>query len=46
MRDAKQLAVCAMTAEQADALAAAIELGRPIGPGDVLPSAESQSCFV
>ena len=46
MRDAKQLQLCAMTAEQMDQLAAAIELGRPIDPGEVLPSAESQSAFV
>jgi alkylation response protein AidB-like acyl-CoA dehydrogenase len=38
MRDAKQLQLCGMTAEQADQLAAAIELGRP--------SAETQSAFV
>jgi hypothetical protein len=29
-----------------DQLAASIELGRPIDPGEVLPSAESQSAFV
>jgi acyl-CoA dehydrogenase len=46
MRDAKQLQLCGMTAEQADQLAAAIELGRPIDPGAVLPSAESQNTFV
>ena len=46
MRDAKQLQVCAMTAEQADQLAAQIALGRPIDPALVLPSAESQSVFV
>ncbi|HEY2515069.1 MAG TPA: acyl-CoA dehydrogenase family protein [Polyangiaceae bacterium] len=46
MRDAKQLQLCVMTAEQSDQLAAAIELGRAIDPGDVLPSAESQSAFV
>lgn len=46
MRDAKQLQVCAATAEQMDQLAAAIELGRPIDPGEVLPSAESQNAFV
>jgi alkylation response protein AidB-like acyl-CoA dehydrogenase len=46
MRDAKQLALCAMTAEHCDQLAAAIELGRPIDPGEVLPSPESQNAFV
>ena len=46
MRDAKQLQLCAMTAEHADQLAASIELGRPIDPGAVLPSAESQNVFV
>jgi alkylation response protein AidB-like acyl-CoA dehydrogenase len=46
MRDAKQLQLCGMTAEHADQLAAAIELGRPIDPGLVLPSAESQNAFV
>jgi hypothetical protein len=35
-----------MTAEHMDQLAAAIELGRPIEPGEVLPSAESQNAFV
>jgi alkylation response protein AidB-like acyl-CoA dehydrogenase len=46
IRDAKQLQLCAMTAEHCDQLAAAIELGRAIDPGEVLPSAESQSAFV
>ena len=46
MRDAKQLQLCGMTAEHADQLAAAVELGRPIDPGLVLPSAESQNAFV
>jgi alkylation response protein AidB-like acyl-CoA dehydrogenase len=46
MRDAKQLQLCAMTSAQADQLAAAIELGRAIDPGEVLPNAESQSVFV
>ncbi len=46
MRDAKQLQLCAMTAEQADQLAAAAELGRPLDPGWVLPSAETQNAFV
>ena len=46
MRDAKQLQVCGMTAEHADQLAAAIELGSTIEPGRVLPTAESQSAFL
>ena len=46
MRDAKQLQVCGMTAEHADQLAAAIELGAPLDPALLLPSAESQSAFV
>jgi len=46
MRDAKQLQLCAMTAEQADQLAAAVELDRPLDPGLVLPSAETQNAFV
>jgi alkylation response protein AidB-like acyl-CoA dehydrogenase len=46
MRDAKQLQLCAATAEHMDQLAASIELGRAVDPGEVLPSAESQSAFV
>jgi butyryl-CoA dehydrogenase len=46
MRDAKQLQLCAMTAEHADQLAALLALGRPIDPALVLPSAESQNVFV
>jgi acyl-CoA dehydrogenase len=46
MRDAKQLQVCVMTSEQADQLAATIELGRPIDLAMVLPTAESQSTLV
>lgn len=46
MRDAKQLGLCAMTAEQADQLAGHITLGLPIDPGVVLPTAETQSAFV
>jgi hypothetical protein len=46
MRDAKQLQLCGMTAEQADQLASLVELGRPIDPALVLPSADSQSAFV
>jgi alkylation response protein AidB-like acyl-CoA dehydrogenase len=46
MRDAKQLGLCGMTAEHADQLAAAIELGVPLDPGLVLPTAETQNAFV
>ena len=37
MRDAKQMQLCGMTAEQADQLAAALALGAPIDPALVLP---------
>jgi acyl-CoA dehydrogenase len=46
MRDAKQLQLCALTAEQADQLAAAVELGRPIDPSLVLPSPVTQNVFI
>jgi alkylation response protein AidB-like acyl-CoA dehydrogenase len=46
MRDAKQLQLCVMTAEQADQLAAAIETRAPLSIGQVLPHAESQSTFL
>ncbi len=46
MRDAKQLGLCGMTAEQADQLAAAITLGVPIDLGLVLPTAETQNVFL
>jgi alkylation response protein AidB-like acyl-CoA dehydrogenase len=46
MRDGKQLGLCAMTAEQADQLAAAVELGLPVDPGLVLPTPETQNAFV
>jgi alkylation response protein AidB-like acyl-CoA dehydrogenase len=46
MRDAKQLQLCAMTAEQCDELAAAIELGLSIDPALVLPTPESQNTFI
>ena len=46
MRDAKQLGLCTMTAEQADQLAAAVSLGLPLDPGLVLPTAETQSAFI
>ncbi len=46
MRDAKQLQLCVMTSEQADQLAAAIELGQPLSPALVLPTPETQSTIV
>jgi alkylation response protein AidB-like acyl-CoA dehydrogenase len=45
MRDAKQMQVCFMTAEQADQLAAALELGVALDPGLVLPTPETQAVF-
>ncbi len=39
MRDAKQLALCCLTAEQLDQLASALELGAPLDPALVLPTA-------
>lgn len=46
MRDAKQLALCTMTAEHADQLAAALRIGLPLDPALVLPTPESQNAFV
>jgi alkylation response protein AidB-like acyl-CoA dehydrogenase len=46
MRDAKQLGLCGMTAEQADQLAGAITLGVPVDPGLVLPTPETQNAFI
>ncbi|MBX3186060.1 MAG: acyl-CoA dehydrogenase family protein [Labilithrix sp.] len=49
MRDAKQLGLCAMTAEHADQLAGAMALGVPVAsvdPGLVLPTPETQNAFV
>jgi alkylation response protein AidB-like acyl-CoA dehydrogenase len=46
MRDAKQLQLCAMTAEHADQLATLLALDRPLDPALVLPSAESQNVFL
>jgi acyl-CoA dehydrogenase len=46
MRDAKQLQLCGLTAEHADQLAAAVELGSPLDPALILPSADSQNAFV
>ncbi len=45
MRDAKQMQVCFLTAEQADQIAAAIELGLPLDPATVLPTPETQAVF-
>lgn len=45
MRDAKQLALCVQTAEQADQVSAAIELGAPLDPALVLPTPETQAVF-
>jgi hypothetical protein len=46
MRDAKQLQLAGMPSGCADQLAAAVELGRPLDLGLVLPNAESQSALV
>ncbi len=46
MRDAKQLQLCVMTAEQADQLAAAIEVGQPLSIGAILPTPETQTTLV
>ncbi len=45
MRDAKQLALTAPTAEQLDQLAAAIEVGAPLDPAVVLPTPDAQAIF-
>jgi alkylation response protein AidB-like acyl-CoA dehydrogenase len=45
MRDAKQMALVALTAEHADQLAAAVELGAPLDPALVLPTPETQAVF-
>ena len=45
MRDAKQLALVGMTAEQMDQLATAIELRGELDPALVLPTPESQAIF-
>lgn len=45
MRDAKQMATVAMTAEHADQLAAAVELGGALDPALVLPTPETQAVF-
>jgi alkylation response protein AidB-like acyl-CoA dehydrogenase len=46
MRDAKQLQLCVLTSAQADQLAAAVEIGKPIPLGLVLPTPETQSTLV
>lgn len=45
MRDAKQLALCVQTAEQADQVFGAIELGAPLDPALVLPTPDTQAVF-
>jgi alkylation response protein AidB-like acyl-CoA dehydrogenase len=45
MRDAKQMALVALTAEHADQLAAAIELDASLDPALVLPTPETQAVF-
>jgi alkylation response protein AidB-like acyl-CoA dehydrogenase len=45
MRDAKQIGLCSMTKEQADQLAAAVELDLPLDPALVLPTPEAQAVF-
>lgn len=46
MRDAKQIALCGMTAEQADQLATAVTLGLPVDPALVFPTPETQNAFL
>lgn len=46
MRDAKQLQLCVLTAEQADQIAAAIEVGQPLTIGALLPTPETQTTLV
>jgi alkylation response protein AidB-like acyl-CoA dehydrogenase len=46
MRDAKQLGLCALTAEHADQLATALDLGQPLDPALVFPTPETQNAFV
>jgi len=45
MRDAKQLALSCMTAEQLDQLASAVDLGVPLDPALVLPTPDTQAIF-
>ncbi len=46
MRDAKQMQLCVLTAEHADQIAAACELGAPFDLGLVLPTPEGVGTFV
>jgi alkylation response protein AidB-like acyl-CoA dehydrogenase len=46
MRDAKQLQLCGLTAEQADQLAAGLAVGASVDPARVLPGPESQNVFI
>ncbi len=46
MRDAKQMALVGMTAEQMDQLAAALEVRGELDPALVLPTPETQSIFI
>ena len=46
MRDAKQMQLCALTAEQADQIAASIAADRPVDPAWVLPGADGQNVFL
>jgi len=45
MRDAKQMQLCFLTSEQADQIAAALDIGAPIDPALVLPTPETQAVF-
>ena len=45
MRDAKQMALCGLTAEQADQIAAAIDVGAPLNAETVLPTPDAQAVF-
>jgi alkylation response protein AidB-like acyl-CoA dehydrogenase len=45
MRDAKQLQLCVLTSEQADQIAAALDLGAPLDPALLLPTPETQAVF-
>lgn len=45
MRDTKQMALCGLTAEQADQIATAIEVGGPLSADTVLPTPDAQAVF-
>ncbi len=45
MRDTKQMALCGLTAEQADQIAAAIGVGAPLNADTVLPTPDAQAVF-